>query len=77
MADWLPFETAPKDGADIIVLSLFTCQQWKEWEFGTAYWCEDCRPAQWVVADGRVDAISGHYSDPIWWMPFNLPELPS
>lgn len=90
MADWLPFESAPKDpDTDIIVLSLWTSKrgEHKEWELGVAHWLAptppklphwpDGTPGEWVVEDSRIDAFSGHYSDPIWWMPFNLPELPS
>lgn len=72
MSDWLPIESAPKDGSTFII----TCRVGennprlhKYWQFALAFWRLDgVTVPRWRVSDG------GNFDAATHWMP--LPAAP-
>ena len=60
MNEWQPMETAPKDGTEILLCSMFV--------MAVCYWRDDNVMQEWTWGCGNV------YSNPRYWMP--LPEPP-
>ena len=60
MNEWQPMETAPKDGTEILLCSMF--------DMAVCYWRDDNVMQEWTWGCGNV------YSNPRYWMP--LPEPP-
>lgn len=76
MSDWLPIETAPKDGTQILVYSKEDGVMWVSWETEQVFLPGYKPEKKWCVPGSHQDEQGGAYttSNPTHWMP--VPEPP-
>ncbi len=64
MGEWLPIETAPRNGTTILLYDpIWTTYPWRQYV-----------SARWIAAKGRFESADYHHATATHWMP--LPEPP-
>lgn len=74
-AGWMPIDTAPKDGTQILVYSKDEGIMWVSWDTEEVYY-PGCKPRKcWCVPGSHQDEQGGAYTadNPTHWMPMPIP----